>query len=183
MRIPGTLRIARPDYSFAIESLERSSQILAPPEGLLNREERDSEMNGSEQECCCSAITGCESRIWRRFGKTAIKNDFIFLHAVKMGRDLVATLSRVKTAFDCLPVPARCSQKSPASTSFGVELGAGHGHFKIRRPQPAGICRDDQVCKRPGDRLRRHALASERLREVGSTIEDCANILGDSPKW
>jgi hypothetical protein len=111
LRIPGTLRIARPDYTSAIESLERSSQILAPPEGLLNREERDSEMNGSEQECCCSAITGCESRIWRRFGKTAIKNDFIFLHAVKMGRDLVATLSRVKTAFDCLPVPARCSQK------------------------------------------------------------------------
>jgi hypothetical protein len=110
LRIPGTLRIARSDYTSAIDSLERSSQILAPPEGLLNREERDSEMNGSEQECCCSAITGCESRIWRRFGKTAIKTDFIFLHAVKMGPRFGCYFIPSENCVR-LPVPARCSQK------------------------------------------------------------------------
>jgi hypothetical protein len=115
LRIPRTLRIARPDFF---------------------------------------------DRIWRRFGKTGSKTISSFRTRSKWDRDLIATYPERKRR----SIACRFRKVLPkiAISLFGVELGARHGYFKsVDRNLLAVVAmRSVQL---PGDRFRRHALATEIL--------------------
>jgi site-specific recombinase XerD len=110
--------------------------------------------------------------------KDRVSGDRIFLHAMKNGAALWLPLwDDVKHALDVLPLP----MGAPADCKcfFWTGLGARDGHIKTVDHTLQAVFRKSGVANASAHRFR-HTLATEVLVN-GGTIEDAANILGDSP--
>jgi len=107
-----------------------------------------------------------------------VSGNQIFLHALKNGAAIWLPLYReVKQALDRLPIPQGATQDCPYY--FWTGLGERDGHVKtIDRTLKAVFA----MSKVPGAHAHRfrHTLATEIL-VAGGSIEDVANVLGDSP--
>jgi site-specific recombinase XerD len=111
--------------------------------------------------------------------KDRIKGDQIFLHALKNGAHIWLPLyPGVKFALDCLPLPQGASADCPYF--FWTGFGARDGHIKTVDRTLQAVFAKSGVPSAHSHRFR-HTLATEILVQGGS-IEDCANILGDSPE-
>jgi site-specific recombinase XerD len=111
--------------------------------------------------------------------KDRIKGDHIFLHALKNGAAIwLPLVPDVQSALDCLPLPQGANPE--CEYFFWTGFGARDRHIQtIDRTLKAVF---DRSGVRNGQAHRfRHTLATEIL-IAGGTIEDCANILGDSPE-
>lgn len=108
-----------------------------------------------------------------RIGETEIR-----LHAVKNARDIRLPLyPDVKFALDVLPAPMGAPAGCPYYFWTGVGDRDGHVKTVVRTLQ--AVFRKSGVKNATAHRFR-HTLATEILVE-GGTIEDAANVLGDSP--
>ena len=108
-----------------------------------------------------------------------LRGDRIFLHAMKNGAALWLPLwDDVKRALEILPVP----QGAPADCKyfFWTGLGDRDGTIKTVDRTLQAVFRKSGVKNATSHRFR-HTLATEVLVNGGS-IEDAANILGDSPE-
>jgi site-specific recombinase XerD len=107
-----------------------------------------------------------------------VRDDQIFLHALKNGAALWLPLSDdVKRALDMLPLPSG----APADCKYYFWSGVGskEEHVKTIGRTLQAVFRKSGVKDAHAHRFR-HTLATEVLVN-GGTIEDAANILGDSP--
>src|SRR6516164_5044248 len=108
-----------------------------------------------------------------------IQGDQILLHAVKNGATLWLPLyADVKRALECVPLPEGASAET--EYFFWSGLGARDGHIKTVVRTLKAVFTKSGVAKAHAHRFR-HTLATEILVKGGS-IEDAANILGDSPE-
>ena len=108
-----------------------------------------------------------------------IQGDQILLHAVKNGATLWLPLyADVKRALECVPLPEGASAETEYFLWSG--LGARDGHIKTVVRTLKAVFTKSGVTKAHAHRFR-HTLATEILVKGGS-IEDAANILGDSPE-
>ncbi len=111
------------------------------------------------------------------FRRDAVKEDKILLRARKNSVDLYLPLySEVKEALDCLPLPDGC-EESPyyfwTGTSSILSVKSGIWRTLKSAFRISGV-------KKAHPHRFRHTLATEIL-IAGGSIEDVANILGDSP--
>jgi site-specific recombinase XerD len=110
--------------------------------------------------------------------KDRVKDGFIFLHALKNGAAIWLPLHRdVTNALDRLPLPQGAAAE--CEYFFWTGLGARDGHIKTVDRTLKAVFTKSKVRNAHAHRFR-HTLATEILVK-GGTIEDCANILGDSP--
>lgn len=110
--------------------------------------------------------------------KTTVKGDQIYLHALKNGAPIwVPLYPEVKFALECVPLPA----EAPTDCPYYFWTGAGlrEGHVRMMDRTLLAVFRKSGVKNAVAHRFR-HTLATEILVK-GGTIEDAANILGDSP--
>ncbi len=108
-----------------------------------------------------------------------IKGDHVFLHAVKNGAAIWLPLYRdVKEAIERLPLPRGADQD--CEYLFWTGKGARDGHIKTVDQTLKSVFATSGVDSACAHRFR-HTLATEILIS-GGTIEDAANILGDSPE-
>jgi len=108
-----------------------------------------------------------------------IKKDHLFLHAVKNGAVIWLPLyPEVKNALDCLPLPQGAS--ADCEYFFWTGAGARDGHIKTVVRTLQAVFRASGVKGAQAHRFR-HTLATQIL-VAGGSIEDAANILGDSPE-
>jgi len=108
-----------------------------------------------------------------------IKNDHLFLHAVKNGAAIWLPLyPEVKAALDCLPVPQGAN--ADCEFFFWTAGGACDGHIKTVVRTLKAVFEASGVRNAHSHRFR-HTLATQIL-VAGGSIEDAANILGDSPE-
>src|SRR5262249_16700032 len=108
-----------------------------------------------------------------------IKNDHLFLHAVKNGAAIWLPLyPEVRNALDCLPLPQSAS--ADCEYFFWTGAGARDGHIKTVVRTLQAVFRASGVRDAQSHRFR-HTLATQVL-VAGGSIEDAANILGDSPE-
>ncbi|HUJ93602.1 MAG TPA: tyrosine-type recombinase/integrase [Candidatus Bathyarchaeia archaeon] len=111
--------------------------------------------------------------------KDRVKNDHLFLHAVKNGAAIWLPLyAEVKKALDCLPLPKGAS--SDCEYFFWTGVGARDGHIKTVVRTLQAVFNASDVQDAQSHRFR-HTLATQVL-VAGGSIEDAANILGDSPE-
>jgi site-specific recombinase XerD len=111
--------------------------------------------------------------------KDRIKGDHIFLHAVKNGAAIwLPTYPEVKNALDRLPLPLGAS--SDCEYFFWTGAGGRDGHIKTVERTLQAVFTKSGVRDAQAHRFR-HTLATQIL-VAGGTIEDAANILGDSPE-
>jgi integrase/recombinase XerC len=111
--------------------------------------------------------------------KDRLRDGRIYLHALKNGAALWLPLFEdVKFALEALPSP----QGAPANCKyfFWTGLGARDGHIKTFDRTLQAAFRKSAVPNATAHRFR-HTLTTEILVNGGS-IEDAANILGDSPE-
>ncbi len=107
-----------------------------------------------------------------------IRNGEIFLHTLKNGKDLWLPLfPEVQRALECVPSPIGAT--SDCKYFFWNGRGDREGHIKTVHATLAAVLRESGVKNAHPHRFR-HTLATEILVK-GGTIEDAANILGDSP--
>jgi len=110
--------------------------------------------------------------------KDAVKGAEISLRAVKNGRSLWHELYPVvRQALETLPLPNGASADCPYF--FWTGLGDRDGHIKRVDRTLQAVYRKSGVKNAISHRFR-HTLATEILVN-GGTIEDAANVLGDSP--
>jgi site-specific recombinase XerD len=110
--------------------------------------------------------------------KSRIQGNQIFLHALKNGAPLwLPVWDDVRRALEVLPLP----QGAPVDCEyfFWTGLGERDGHIKTVDRTLQAVFRKSGVKNASAHRFR-HTLATEILVNGGS-IEDAANILGDSP--
>jgi integrase/recombinase XerC len=111
--------------------------------------------------------------------KDRIKEDHIFLHALKNGASLWLPLyPEVKHALGCLPLPHGAS--ADCEYFFWTGGGSREEHIKTVARTLKAVFRAGRVRDAHAHHFR-HTLATEIL-IAGGTIQDCANILGDSPQ-
>jgi integrase len=109
-----------------------------------------------------------------------IRGGQIFLHALKNGQAIWLPLSQfpeVRQALDCVPLPKGASPD--CKYYFWSGSGSREGHIKTVDRTLQAVFRESGVENAHAHRFR-HTLATEILVK-GGTIEDAANILGDSP--
>ena len=107
-----------------------------------------------------------------------IRNGEIFVNAMKNGASLWLPLSGdVKQALELVPFPAGAG--ADCKYYFWSGLGSRDGHVKTVGRTMQAVFRKSGVVGASAHRFR-HTLATEILVN-GGTIEDAANILGDSP--
>jgi site-specific recombinase XerD len=111
--------------------------------------------------------------------KDRVRNDHLFLHAVKNGAVIWLPLyPEVKVALDCLPLPQGAA--ADCEYFFWTGAGARDGHIKTVVRTLQAVFRASGVRDAHSHRFR-HTLATQVL-VAGGSIEDAANILGDSPE-
>jgi hypothetical protein len=110
--------------------------------------------------------------------KDRIRNDYIFLHALKNRATIwLPVYPEVRSALERLPLPHGAG--TDCEYFFWTGRGARDGHIKtLDRTLKAMFAA--RVAKAHAHRFR-HTLATQIL-VAGGTIEDAANILGDSPE-
>lgn len=102
----------------------------------------------------------------------------IFLHALKNGVDLWLPLyPQVSFALDCVPLPKGAA--TDCEYFFWTGAGSREGHIKTVDETLQAVFRESGVKNGCPHRFR-HRLTTGILAK-GGTIEDAANILGDSP--
>jgi len=107
-----------------------------------------------------------------------VQADEIFLHAVKNGSPLwVPLLPEVARALECVPLPQGAGQD--CKYYFWTGLGSREGHIKTVDRTLQAVFRKSGVENAHAHRFR-HTMTTDILVK-GGTIEDAANILGDSP--
>jgi integrase len=107
-----------------------------------------------------------------------VQNGQIYLHALKNGAAIWLPLyPEVKHALECLPLPRGAAQD--CQYFFWNGLSDREGHIKTVVASLQSVFRKSGVVNAHAHRFR-HTLATEILVR-GGTIEDAANILGDSP--
>jgi site-specific recombinase XerD len=110
--------------------------------------------------------------------KSRVRGDQIFLHALKNGAMIWLPLyPEVKYALDCLPLPMGAAADCPYF--FWTGAGSREGHIKTLDRSLQAVFTKSGVKNAHSHRFR-HTLASSILAS-GGTVEDAANILGDSP--
>ena len=110
--------------------------------------------------------------------KDRIRGDHIFLHALKNGAVLwLPVYSEVKQTLDCLPLPKGAG--ADCRYFFWTGAGSREGHIKTVDRTLQAVFQESGVPNAHAHRFR-HTLTTEILVK-GGTIEDAANILGDSP--
>ena len=110
--------------------------------------------------------------------KSRIRDGQIFLHALKNGVPLWLPLyAEVQFALECLPAPRGAPADCPYF--FWSGLGTREGHIKTFDRMLKAVFAKSGVVRAHAHRFR-HTLATEILANGGS-LEDAANILGDSP--
>jgi site-specific recombinase XerD len=110
--------------------------------------------------------------------KDSVRGDEIMLRAVKNGKAIWHELYPVvRDALDALPLPKGASADCPYF--FWTGLGDRDGHIKRVDRTLQAVFRKSGVKNAIAHRFR-HTLATEILVN-GGTIEDAANVLGDSP--
>lgn len=107
-----------------------------------------------------------------------VKADHIYLHALKNGAPIwLPVYPEVSHALNCLPLPQGAAPD--CKYFFWTGNGSREGHIKTVDRTLQAVFRKSGVERAHAHRFR-HTLATEVLVK-GGTIEDAANILGDSP--
>ena len=110
--------------------------------------------------------------------KNRIDGEQIFLHALKNGAPIWLPLfAEMKFALECLPLPKGADSDCP----YFFWTGNGHRDCFIKTADRTlqAVFRKSGVADAKAHRFR-HTLATEIL-ATGGSIQDVANILGDSP--
>ena len=107
-----------------------------------------------------------------------VKGNQIFLHALKNGQAIWLPLyAEVWMALECLPIPR--GAEADCKYFFWTGAGSRDGHIKTVDETLKAVFTKSGVEHAHAHRFR-HTLTTEILAK-GGTIEDAANILGDSP--
>lgn len=111
-------------------------------------------------------------------GRDRVTGNQIFLHALKNGAAIWLPLyPEVKFALECVPLPRGAA--ADCKYYFWTGTGSREGHIKTVCETLQAVFSESGVERAHSHRFR-HTLATEILAK-GGTIEDVANILGDSP--
>jgi site-specific recombinase XerD len=107
-----------------------------------------------------------------------VKGNQIYLHALKNGQAIWLPLyAEVWMALECLPIPR--GAEADCKYFFWTGAGSRDGHIKTVDETLKSVFTKSGVEHAHAHRFR-HTLTTEILVK-GGTIEDAANILGDSP--
>lgn len=110
--------------------------------------------------------------------RARVRDGEIFVHAMKNGAELWLPLEPdVAEALERVPPP---DGGEPGRYYFWTGAGSRHGHIKTVERTLQAVFRESRVAGAQAHRFR-HTLATEILL-AGGSIEDAANLLGDTPE-